>query len=150
MHNNSNACSPTSASWPRGKPSSTSSGGAPGQHDFGIKLAGFYEPTPTEGGRSNHALTRVRQDLATILALTVKRNVAYIVHDADEATDGVAIFGKLVKACGQSDGDGAAYLLQLKESPFYTAGDVTVCVSNFAGICNDYKNTTGTSTPNWI
>ena len=70
------------------------------QHDFDIKLAGFYEPMPVEGDRSNHAPTRIRQDLATILASTVKGNAASIVHDADDATGSVAIFCKLAKAHG--------------------------------------------------
>ena len=67
------------------------------EHDFDIRLAGFYTPTPSNCGRSTHAPTRIHQDLATFLALTVKCNAAVIVHDAG-ATDGVAIFCKLVKA----------------------------------------------------
>ena len=70
------------------------------EHNFDIKLAGFYEPMPVEGDRSNHAPTRIRQDLATILASTVKGNAASIVHDADDATGSVAIFCKLAKAHG--------------------------------------------------
>ena len=71
---------------------------------------------------STHAPTKTSQDPATILVLTVKGNTAAIVHDPGDATDGVAIFFKLVKAYGQLDGDGTAYLLQLKKYSFYEAG----------------------------
>ena len=81
------------------------------QHDFDIALADFSVPTPKDGGRSTHGPTETREDLATILALTVKDNAAVIVQDAEGATDGAAIFCKLAKAHGQPDGDGAAYLL---------------------------------------
>ena len=83
------------------------------EHDFDIELADFFAPTPTHGDWSTQAPTKTRQDLATVLALTVKGNAAAIVQDACDATNGVAIFRKLVKAYGQSDGGGVAYLLQL-------------------------------------
>ena len=86
------------------------------QHDFDITLADFSEPTPEGKDRSTHEPTKTRENLATILALMVKGNAAAIVQDTDDATGGVAIFCKLVKAHGQSDGDGTAYLLQLRSS----------------------------------
>ena len=57
----------------------------------------FSEPTPKGGDRSTHAPTKTREDLATVLALTVKGNAAVIVQDAGGATNGVAISWKLVR-----------------------------------------------------
>ena len=71
------------------------------EHNFDITPASFYEPTPGDGDRNDHAPTRIRQDLATVLALTARGNAAIIVHDAEDTADGVAIFRKLVKAHGQ-------------------------------------------------
>ena len=122
------------------------------QHDFDIALialADFYEPMPKDGGRSTHAPTKTREDLATVLALTMKDNASAIVQDTDDETNGVAIFGKLAKTYGQSGGGagGAAYLLQLKQLSFYETGDVTVLASKFVAICNDYHSTTESAIP---
>ena len=68
------------------------------EHDFDITLAGFYEPTPGDGDRNSHAPTRIRQDLETVLALTAQGNAVIIEHDAEDTTNGAAIFCKLVKA----------------------------------------------------
>ena len=120
------------------------------QHNFDIELADVYEPTPNDGDRSTHAPTETREGLTTVFALIVKGNAAAIVQDADDATNGVAIFCKLVKAYGQTDGDCAVYLLQLRQIPFYEAGGVTVFTSKFFAICNDFHNTTGTSIPTGV
>ena len=69
-------------------------------------------------------------------------------QDADDTTNGVAIFARLIEGHGQSDGDCVAYLLQLKEISFFKTGDVFA--SNFAAICNDYCNTTGAPIPDGI
>ena len=81
------------------------------QHDFDITLTDFSEPTPEGRDRSTHEPIKTRENLATILALTVKGNAKVIAQDADDAADGAAIFCKLVKAHEQPDGNGAAYLL---------------------------------------
>ena len=44
------------------------------------------------------APTKTRQDLVTVLALTVKGNAVAIVQDVGGATNGVAVFYKLAKA----------------------------------------------------
>ena len=113
------------------------------QDDFDVTLLNLCEPTPKDGDRNTHAPTKAREDVATVLALAVEGNAAVIVQGAGDTTDGIAIFGKLVKAHGESDGDGTAYLLQLKEFSFLKAGNATVFASQFVAICNDYRNTTG-------
>ena len=80
----------------------------------------------------------------------MKGNAAAIVQDANDATDGVTIFCKLVKAYEQSDGHGTVYLLQLKEFTVYEAGSATVFPSKFVAICNDCRNTTGSEIPTGI
>ena len=120
------------------------------QFDFDLTLLDFCEPTPKDGNSGTHAPTKAREDLAIILALTVKGNAAVIVQDAENASDGAAIFAKLIKAYGRSDGDGTEYLLELKEFSFIKAGDVNVFTSKFAAICNDYRNTTGAEIPTGI
>ena len=120
------------------------------EHDSDTRLAGFYEPMLKDGNRSTHAPTRTHQDLATALALTVKGNAAAIVHNADYATDGVAICCKPIKAYGQSGDDGTAYLLQLKKYAFFEAGDANVFSSKFVAICDDFRNTTGSAIPSGI
>ena len=102
---------------------------------------------PKNGDRSTHAPTKTREDLATALALTVKGNAAVVVQDAEDVTNGVAIFCKLAKVYGQSDGDGMAYPIQLKQFSFYEAGYATVFASKFVAICNEYSSTTGSEIP---
>ena len=77
----------------------------------------------------------------------MKGNAAVIAQDTEDATNGVAIFYKLVKAYGQSGSDGTAYLLQLKQFSFYEA---TVFASIFVAISNEYSNATGSETPSGI
>ena len=112
------------------------------QHDFDIALADFSRPTPDSKGRSTHEPTKTRENLAIIIALTVKGNVEAAVQDAGGATGGVAIFCKLAKAYGQSGGDGTAHMLQLKELSSNEAGDATMFSSKCTAICNDYSKTT--------
>ena len=79
------------------------------EHDFDINLRTIPEPTPAGCSRSTHAPTKTREDLAIVLALTATGNAAAIVQDADDPTNGVAIFARPIKAYGQPDGDGTTY-----------------------------------------
>ena len=79
------------------------------EHDFDVSLLNISESTPAGGSRSTHAPTKTREDIATVLALTVQGNAAIIVQDADDPTNGVAIFARPIKAYGQPDGDGTTY-----------------------------------------
>ena len=65
------------------------------QHDFDVRLLNLCEPTPTDGDRNTHTPTKAREDLATVIALTVKGNTAGIVQDAEDTIDGITTFGKL-------------------------------------------------------
>ena len=68
------------------------------EHDFDISLLTISEPTPADGSRSTHTPTNIREDLATVFAPTVQDNAAIIVQDADDPTNGVAIFARLINA----------------------------------------------------
>ena len=80
-----------------------------------------------------------RENLATVLALTVTCNAAIIVMDASDSTCGVAIFSALVNAYGRPDGAGMSYILQLKAFSFYQAGGSSVFRSKFVAICDDFR-----------
>ena len=68
------------------------------EHDCDISLLTISEPTPADGSRSTHTPTNIREDLATVFAPTVQDNAAIIVQDADDPTNGVAIFARLINA----------------------------------------------------
>ena len=114
---------------------------------FDSRLADSAAPTPDGQDRSTHAPTKTHGSLAIILALTVKGNAAIIVQEADDPTDGLAIFDKLVSTDGQPDGDATECLRKLKESSFNEVGDVTVLNTKFVSICNEYEAMIGSPAP---
>ena len=65
-------------------------------------------------------------------------------------TDGLAIIARLIAAYGQSDGDGSAYLLELKSISFLTEGNVAMFSNKFKRIYTNDFNTTGTHIPSGI
>ena len=114
---------------------------------FDTAMPDIAEATPTGETREDHAPTKVREDLAIIIQLTVKGTAEMIVQEADDSQDGTAIFANLTSAYEQTDDDGTAYLQQIKELSFNSASSSVMFETKFKTTCNDYKNTTGEDIP---